>query len=86
MSRRKRSKKRIYSQQVYKHEKNISQKSVKKIKFYISRQVTDLNLVDVNKIVISDKLKHTDDGFKYFTGYNQDDIIKSLYTNFPQMS
>ena len=59
---------------------------LKKIKFYISRQVIDLNLVDVNKIVISDKLKHTDDGFKYFTGHNQDDIIKSLYTNFPQMS
>ena len=59
---------------------------LKKIKFYISRQVIDLNLVDVNKIVISDKLKHTDDGFKYFTGYNQGDIIKSLYTNFPQMS
>ena len=32
--------------------------------FHKSKQPIDLNLVDINKTVISDKFKHTDDGFK----------------------
>ena len=38
----------------------------------------DLNLVDTNKVVISDKFKDSDDGFKYFIGYKEDDIVKPL--------
>ena len=36
--------------------------------FHISKPPIDLNLVGLNKIEISDKFKHTDDGFKYFIG------------------
>ena len=31
--------------------------------------------VIVDQIVVSDKFKHGDDGFKYFIGYQENDII-----------
>ena len=37
-------------------------------------------------MVISDKFKHSDDGFKYFIGYKEDDIVKPLCIISPQMS
>ena len=43
-------------------------------------------MVNVDQIVLSDKLKHNDDGFKYFIGYKEDDIVESLCIILPQMS
>ena len=57
-----------------------------KKEFHKSKQPVDLNLVDTSKIVISDKCKHTDDGFKYFIGYQEDNIIRPLCIILPQMS
>ena len=34
--------------------------------FHVSKQAIALNLVNISKIVVSDKFKHSDDGFKYF--------------------
>ena len=46
-----------------------------------------LNLENTNKIVVSDKFKHSDDGFKYFIGYLHDDhVIRPLCIILPQMS
>ena len=60
---------------------------VNKREFHPSKQVIVLNLVDTNKIVLSDKFKHSDDGFKYFIGYLHDDnVIRSLCIILPQMS
>ena len=42
---------------------------VNKREFHASKQAIALNLVNTNKIVVSDKFKHSDDGFKYFIGY-----------------
>ena len=39
---------------------------VNKKEFHASKQAIDLNLVDINKIVISYKFKHSDNGFKCF--------------------
>ena len=33
-----------------------------------------------------DKFKHSDDGFKYFIGYKEDDVVKPLCIILPQMS
>ena len=45
------------------------------------------NLVNTNKIVISDRVKHSDDGFKYFLGYLHDeDVIRPLCIILLQMS
>ena len=59
---------------------------VNKTEFHESKQPIDLNLVDTDKIVISDKFKHSDDGFKCFIGYKEDDIINPLCIILTQMS
>ena len=59
---------------------------VNKREFHTSKQGIALNLVDTNKIVVSDKFKHSDNGFKYFIGYKEDDIIRPLCIILPQMS
>ena len=50
-----------------------------------SKQVTDLNLVTVDQIVVSDKFRHSDDGFKYVNGYQEGEIVKPLRIILPQM-
>ena len=59
---------------------------VNKKEFHKSKQPTDLELVNVDQIVISDKFKHSDDGFKYFIGYKEGEIVKPLCIILPQMS
>ena len=58
---------------------------VNKKEFHKSKQPIDLNLVNVDQIVISDKIKHSDDGFKYFIGYKEGEIVKPLCIILPQM-
>ena len=55
-------------------------------KFHASKQPIALNLVNINQILISDKLEHNDKGFKYFIGYKEDDIIRPLCIILPEMS
>ena len=60
---------------------------VNKKEFCASKQAIALNLVNTNKIVVSDKFKHSDDGFKYFIGFSHDDdVIRPLRIILPQMS
>ena len=40
----------------------------------------------MDKIVISDKFKHSDHSFKYFIGYKKDDIMRPLCIILVQMS
>ena len=42
--------------------------------------------VNVDQIVISDKFKHSDEGLKYFIGYQEGKIAKPLCIILPQMS
>ena len=61
-----------------------------KREFDASKQEIALNLVNTNKIVVSNKFKDSDDGFKYFTGYlhdddDDDDVIRPLCIILPQM-
>ena len=51
--------------------------------FHTSKQAFCLNLVD---IVISDKFKRSDTGFKNIIGYKDDNIIRPLCIILPQMS
>ena len=39
-----------------------------KKEFHKSKQPVELVLVNVDQIIISEKFKHSDDGFKYFIG------------------
>ena len=45
-----------------------------------------MHSVDINRLVISGKFKHSDKGVKYFTGYAEDDVIRPLCIVLPQMS
>ena len=54
--------------------------------FHKSKQPIDLKSVNVDQIVVSDKYKHRDDGFKYFIGYKEGEIVKPLCIILPQMS
>ena len=42
--------------------------------------------VNVDQIVVSDKFKHNNEGFKYFIGYQEGEIVKPLCIILPQMS
>ena len=59
---------------------------VNKREFHKSKQSIDLNLINADQIVVSDKFKHSDDSFKYFIGYKEGEIVKSLCIILPQMS
>ena len=59
---------------------------VNKKEFYASKQAIGLNLINTNKIVVSYRVKHSDDSFKYFIGYlHDDDVIRPLYIILPQI-
>ena len=59
---------------------------VTKKEFHKSKQPINLDLINVDQIVISDKFKDSDDGFKYFIGYKEGEIVKPLCIILPQMS
>ena len=69
-------------------EKTLKSNNVKinKKEFHKSKQAIDLDSVNTDKIVVSDKFKHSEEGFKYFTGYQEDEIIKPLCIILPQMN
>ena len=53
---------------------------VNKKESHKSKQPINLDLVNVDQIVISDKFKHSDDEFKYFISYKEGEI-NNLYNN-----
>ena len=56
-----------------------------KKEFHKFKQPINLELVNIDQIVVSDKFKHNDDGFKYFIGYKECEIVKPLCI-LPQMT
>ena len=59
---------------------------VNKKEFDKSKQPINLDLVNVDQIVIFDRFKHIDDGFKYFIGYKEVDVVKPLCIILIEMS
>ena len=57
-----------------------------KNKFHKSKQSIALISVNTEHIVTSDKFKHSDEGFKYFIGYQEGEVFKPLCIVLPQMS
>ena len=57
-----------------------------KKEFRKSKQPIDLMSVKVDQIVISDKFKHSEEGFKFFIGYQESEIVKPLCIILSQMS
>ena len=57
-----------------------------KKEFHKSKQPINLDLVNADQIVVSDKFKHSDDAFKYFIGYKEGEIVKPFCIILLQMS
>ena len=67
---------------------NFNDKKIKKSDFYNkNKKIFNINDIDVNKILVSKKEKYGKyNSFKHFIGYNDNDIIKPLYLELPQMT
>ena len=57
-----------------------------KKEFHKSKEPIDLLSVNVDQIVVSDKFKHNNEGFKYFIGYQEGEIVKPLCIILPEIS
>ena len=57
-----------------------------KKEFDMSKEPIDLMSVSVDQTVISEKFKHNNEGFKYFIGYQEGEIVKPLCITLPQMN
>ena len=51
------------------------------------KKVTNIDDIDINKILVSKKEPYgTKNSFKYFIGYNDNDVIRPLCVRLPQMT
>ena len=65
---------------------NFDDKKIKKSDFYKNKKVFQIDNIDVNKILVSKKEPYgTKNSFKYFIGYNDNDVIRPLYVGRPQI-
>ena len=60
--------------------------NINKKEFHRSKQAIYLDLVDTGKIVVSDIFKHSEEGSKYFIGYQEYEIVRPLCIILPQMN
>ena len=65
---------------------NFDDKKINKSSFYKNKKLFSLNDIDVNKILVSKKESYgTKNSLKYFSGYNDGDVIRPLCMLLPQM-
>ena len=66
---------------------NFDNKKIKKGDFYKKNKIIfNIDDIDVNKILVSKKEQYGKyNSFKYFTGYNNNDVITPLCLNLSQM-
>ena len=65
---------------------NFGDKIIKKSDFYKNKKVIKIDDIDVNKILVSKEEPYgTKNSFKYFIGYNDNDVIRPLCMKLPQM-
>ena len=57
-----------------------------KREFHKANQPINLMSVNVDEIVVSDKFKDNNEAFKYFIGYQEGKILKTLCIILPQMN
>ena len=64
---------------------NFNDKKIKKSTFYKNKAVD--NIEDINNILVSKKEPYGNkNSFKYFIGYNGNDVIRALCIRFPQIT
>ena len=67
---------------------NFNNKNIKKSDFYNkNKKIFNIDNIDVNKILVSKKETYGKyNSFKYFIGYNDNDVIRPLYLFLSQMT
>ena len=61
-------------------------KKIEKSGFYKNKKVTTTDDINVNKILVSKEEPYgIKNSFKYFIGYDDNDVIRPLCINLPQM-
>ena len=67
---------------------NFDNKTIKKSDFYNeNNKIFNIDDIDVNKILVSNREHYGKyNSFKYFTGYNDNDVIRPLYFFLSQMT
>ena len=58
----------------------------KKSDFYKNKKVTKIDGIDTNKIISKEEPYGTKNSFKYFIGYNDNDVIRPLCIKLAQMT
>ena len=63
---------------------NFDDKKILKSDFYKNKKITKIDDIDANKILVSRKESYvTKNSFKYFIGYNDNNVIKPLCVRLP---
>ena len=66
---------------------NFDDKKIKRSEFYKNKKVTRIDDIDVDKILVSKKEPYgTENSFKYFVEYNDNDVIRPLRVRLPQIT
>ena len=67
---------------------NFDDKNIKKSDFYNkSKKIFNIDDIDVNKLLVSKKEQYGEcNSFKYFIGYNDNNVIRPLYLELSQMT
>ena len=66
---------------------NFDDKKIKKSIFYKNKAINNIEDIDLNNILVSKKEPYGNkNSFKYFIGYNDNDVIRPLCIRLPQMT
>ena len=66
---------------------NFEDKKMKKSDFYKNKKLNSIGDIDVNKMLVSKKQSCSKkNSFKYFIGYNDNNVIRPLCIRLPQMT
>ena len=66
---------------------NFDNKKIKRSEFYKKKKVFQIDDIGANKILVSKKEPYgTKNKFKYFIGYNDNNVIRPLCVRLPQMT
>ena len=66
---------------------NFNDKKVRKSNFYRNKKIYEIEDIDMNNVLVSKKEQYgTKSSFKYFIGYNDNDIIRPLCIRLSQMT
>ena len=67
---------------------NFDNKNIKKSDFYNkNKKIFNIDDIDVNKILVSKKEQYGEyNSFKYFIGYNDNNVVRPLYLELSQVT